>query len=305
MIFLDKRVHLITGKGGVGRTSVSVGMALAAAERGKRVLLTEIGDPEGGHSAVGAHFGRESLTDKPCVLAPGIEACHLWADTGHELFGRSLIPSGALIQSALRSRALRAFMVATPGVHELGLFYHLLELLEAKRPDGSFRYEFVVVDMPATGHTMALATLPRAVLSLMPKGPIAAAMKRGQAFLNDVSTTAAWVVTLPERLPVSEALELLQGLRGTQVPVGGAILNRLSEDPFTEEERTALQHFLEKWPVMGEVAFGRVHKAAGERQRLERLSQTPVVTIPEAGDGAELDVCRAIARAFLRAGVSS
>ena len=300
MIFLDKRVHLITGKGGVGRTSVSVGLALAAAERGKRVLLTEIGDPEGGHSAVGAHFGREALTDTPKIMAPGIEACHLWGNTGHELFGRSLIPSGPLIQSALRSRALHGFMTATPGVHELGLFYHLLQLLEQRRPDGRFRYDFVVVDMPATGHTMALATLPRAVLGLMPRGPIATAMRRGQAILNDPAQTTAWVVTLAERLPVSESLELLDGLRGTDVPVGGAILNRLVEDPFSAKERRALEEFLKEKPLMGKVAFGRIQKGAAEVERLRKGAAGPVVTLPEVGDNAGPDICQGLANAFLR-----
>jgi anion-transporting ArsA/GET3 family ATPase len=300
MIFLNKRVHLVTGKGGVGRTSVSVALALAAAERGKRVLLTEIGDPEGGYSAVGAHFGRETLTDKPQVMAPGIDACHLWGNTGHELFGRSLIPSGPLIQSALRSRALRGFMTATPGVHELGLFYHLLRLLEEKRPDGRFRYDFVVVDMPATGHTMALATLPRAVLGLMPKGPIATAMRRGQAILNDPNQTNAWVVTLPERLPVSESLELLEGLRQTDVPVGGAILNRVSADPFEQDEREALQKYLNVTPLMGEVAFARVHKSGAEIKRLKECADGPVVTLPEVGESAGPDICQGLAQALLR-----
>lgn len=302
MIFLDKRIHLITGKGGVGRTSVSIALALAAAERGKRVLVAEIGDPEGGFSAIGAHFGRETLSNAPQIVSPGIEACHLWANTGHELFGRSLISAGPLIDSALRSRALQGFMIATPGVHELGLFYHLLCLLEAKRPDGQFRHDFVIVDMPATGHTMALAKLPFAVLGLMPHGPIAKAMRRGQAFLNTPNTTNAWIVTLPERQPVSEALELLDGLREANVPLGGVIMNRVIEDPFEDDERDALQEYLATQALLGEVAFGRLLKSGAEVERLKELADGPVVHLPEIDDCEGPDICQGLANALLGGG---
>ena len=65
MDFLSRRIHLVTGKGGVGRTTVAAALASAAASHGKRVLLTEIGDPEGGYSAIGRKFGREHLTPDP------------------------------------------------------------------------------------------------------------------------------------------------------------------------------------------------------------------------------------------------
>lgn len=299
MSFLGTRVHLITGKGGVGRTTVSVGLALAAAARGKRVLISEVGDPEGGYSAVGRHFGLEALGHKPQAVAPGIDACHLWGRTGHELFGRSIIPAGPLISAALRSRALQGFMMATPGVYELGIFYHLLQLLEAKGDDGRLRHDFVIVDMPATGHAMALAKLPATVLGLMPRGPIADAMRRGQGVLYSANHTAAWVVTLPERLPVSESLELLEGLHATSVPVGGAILNRVQTDPFDVAERKALDAFVESSPVMGQVAFGRVDKSKAEIERLEQSTDQRVVHLPEILELRDRDICRGVSAALL------
>ena len=299
MIFLDRRVHLICGKGGVGRTSVSVGLALAAAARGKRVLVTEVGDPEGGYSAIGAHFGHDELTDVPRSVAPSIDACHLWGTTGHELFGRSIIPAGPLIHAALKSRALLGFMMATPGVYELGIFYHLLQLLDARTKDGRPQHDFIVVDMPATGHALALAKLPATVLSLMPRGPIAEAMRRGQDVLYNEKNTAAWVVTLPERLPVSESLELLEGLHETSVPVGGAILNRVRSDPFDAAERLALSKFLESRPVTGQVAFERVDRSKAEIDRLEKLARRRVVRLPEVNSTASRDICNGISTALL------
>ena len=83
--FLSRRIHLVTGKGGVGRTTLSAALATAAARHGKRVLLTEIGDPEGGYSAIGRKFGREQLTPDPEPLGPpGLRGCHVWATRGQE-----------------------------------------------------------------------------------------------------------------------------------------------------------------------------------------------------------------------------
>ena len=92
MDFLSRRIHLITGKGGVGRTTVAAALAVAAASHGKRVLLTEVGDPDGGYSAIGRKFGREHLTPDPEPLGPrDLRGCHVFASRGHELFARKII----------------------------------------------------------------------------------------------------------------------------------------------------------------------------------------------------------------------
>jgi anion-transporting ArsA/GET3 family ATPase len=124
-------------------------------------------------------------------------------------------------------------------------------------------------------------------------------MRRGQSFLNDSRVTQAWVVTLPERLPVSEALELLEGLGRTQIPVGGAIMNRVMEDPFDDDERAALQAYLSSHNLMGEVAFGRLHKSKEEIERLESHANRPVITLPEVSGEPDLDLCHSLAQALL------
>jgi anion-transporting ArsA/GET3 family ATPase len=288
MSFLDRRIHLVTGKGGVGRTTVAVALAHAAARAGRRVLLAEIGDPEGGYSAIGRKFGREHLTPEPEPLAEGIMGCQLCAIRGHELFVRSVIPAGPLIKAALASKPLRRFLVAAPSLHEMGVLYHILSLLKAKDRQGRPRHEVFIVDMPATGHTLALTSLPAIILDLLPVGPMARAMREGQSYLNDPTKAAAWVVTLPEQLPVSEALELLDGLRSTEMPAGGVILNRVPEDPFTEEERDALALLLDEKPMHGEVAFRRIGSAQISTARLKQRTSLPVWELPEIfGPGDE------------------
>jgi len=282
MDFLSRRIHMVTGKGGVGRTTIAAALAQAVAARGKRVLLTEIGDPEGGYSAIGRKFGRDQLTPDPEPLGPrGLQGCHVWATRGQELFARSVIPAGPLIRAALSSKALRKFVTAVPSLYELGVFFHLLTLLKAVRRDGRPEHEVIVADMPATGQTLSLTSLPEILLDALPEGPIPRYMREGQAYLNDPAKGVAWIVTLPELLPVTEALELVEGLEATHVTTAGILLNRIPEDPFEPDERDALETLLAQRPMHGELAFHRIGTAEAAEAKLRAGTRLPIFRIPE------------------------
>jgi len=284
--FIDRRVVLITGKGGVGRTTVASALARAAARCGRRVLLTEVGYPEGGPSALAAQFPGTQMSETPVPIGPNLKLCRLWARTGHEAFLRTILPSKTLIRAALRSKAVSKFLMAAPSFHEMGIFYHLFSLLEEKMKSGKFAHELIVIDMPATGHTLALTALPRILLRLIPGGPIARTVKAGQAYLNTPTSSEAWVVALPEKLPVTEALELLDGLADTEMSAGGIVLNRVPPDPFTPEERTALKAHFAGQRFLGEVALHRIDDAERARNRLADSPAKAVVSLPEVDDDA-------------------
>lgn len=281
MHFLDRRILLITGKGGVGRTTVTVALARAAARRGKRVLLAEMGDADGDPSPVGRLIGRPRLSPEPTPLARNLDVCHLWARAGHEGFLRSVLPGTTLVKAALRSKAVERFLTAAPSFHEMGIFYHLLTLLRARLPDGRLRHELIILDMPATGHTLALTGLPEILLRLIPAGPLVDALEEGRAILNDPRQGAAWVVTLPEQLPVTEAIELLAGLDETSMPAGGVLLNRMPQDPFTLGERAALEGWLPGRDLLGELAFRRIEAAEAALDRLRHAVEEPVLILPD------------------------
>lgn len=288
----DRRVALITGKGGVGRTTLAAAMAIAAANEGKRVLLTEIGEPDGDYTPLARMFGRDTLPADPIRLdtpdgvdvGDRLQGCVLWPRNGHEAFFRTVIPVGAVVKAAMGSGALRKLLDTAPSFREMGIFYHIFTLLEQKLPNGQPRYEYVVVDMPASGHTLGLTGLPERLLALMPTGPIAEAMHRGRPYFTDPALCAAWIVTLPETLPITESVELLEGLRETDTPVGGLLVNRVLEDPFTPDERAALEPVLSDEHLGHERFVGVVSSTEalrGLRERQATLDSGRPVAIAE------------------------
>jgi arsenite-transporting ATPase len=278
---------------------MTAALAHSAMGRGLRVLVSEIGDDPEDYSPLARYFGRDRLPKADEELTPGVRGVVLLARTGQEMFLKTSLHSATLARAALSSDALRRLLSAGPSFREMGVFFQLLNYLRKARPTGEPEHQLILVDMPATGHTLSLTGLPDLLLKLVPRGPIAQALREGQGYLNDPNQAAAWVVTLPETLPVSEALELLAGLKHTAMPVGGVLLNRVPVDPFTSAERAALKPLLAKSDVLGAEGFHRPELAHRETARLRAGTTLPIYAIPDlphatlvASMTAEIDTAR-------------
>lgn len=278
---LGKRIALITGKGGVGRTTLTAALAHVAQRAGKRVLVTEVYDGAEAYSPLAQLFGQTHLPATAAPIAPGILGSQLRPDVGVELFLASVLRVARLAKAALGLEPLRRLFLAVPSLRELGTFYHLLSYLRASHAGGGPEHELILVDMPATGHTLAMTGLPEVVLRLTSRGPIADALREGQSYLNAPELCGAWVVTLPEALPVSESLELLEGLARTAVPSGGVIVNRVPAQGFSTEEVEALRAFLPGREVFGAAGFHRSLEAQRAIERLEGATDAPVLEVRE------------------------
>lgn len=272
---------LVTGKGGVGKTTVAASLARYVSQAGKRVLVTEIGSEDAAGSALADALGIPKLTDQPVEIAPNLRVASLAPALGHQRFLRDVLPMKILADAAMRTGAIRRFLSAAPTFPEMGVLYRLLDLVRAKRKDGSEEHEMIIVDLPATGHALALAQIPASLLRVIPTGPIAAAVKEGLDLLMDPKRTGAVVVTLPETLPVSEALELVQGIHEHKIPLAHIFVNRVPFNPFTDEERDLVRELLEgKPPTLGERTIERIDRA---RVAIDRIVQAVSRREPSAG----------------------
>lgn len=278
---LSKRLVLVTGKGGVGRSTLTAALAHVAQRAGRRVMVVETADGSGDYSALAQLFGQAQLPERAAEVAPGIAASQLLMSTGVELFLGSVLKIPVLAKKAAGFEPLRRFLGAAPSFREMGWFFHLMSYLRAEDHHGRPLHELILVDMPATGHTLAMATLPELLLRIFTSGPLAEALREGHAILQDASQTAAYVVTLPETLPVSEALELLEGLEKTPVRAGGVIVNRKPENIFSAAERDALQPLLAKHSLQGAHGFERLQDADRLVRRLGDSARVGHVCVGE------------------------
>jgi arsenite/tail-anchored protein-transporting ATPase len=274
---LPLRAVLVTGKGGVGKTTVAASLARFAAQSGKRVLVTEISSEDAPTSALADALGAPRVTENPEEIAPNLSIAALAPTLGHQRFLRDVLPVKLLADAAMRTGAIRRFLSAAPTFPEMGVLYRLLDLVRAKRRDGSVEHEMLIVDLPATGHALALAQIPSSLLRAIPTGPIASAVREGLDLLTDPARTGAVVVTLPETLPVSEALELVQGLEEHRIPLAQMLVNRVPFDPFSDGEREIVRGLLEGRPAtLGARTLERIDRARVALARLAKAVSVPV-----------------------------
>ena len=249
---LQTPLHLITGKGGVGRSSFAIAFGQLLAKHGKKTLILEPADAEGGESMLGRMLDVRQLQARPIQVQKNLFVAALVAKVGHERFLRSLIPMKKLVKAALDSQALSRFLVSAPSMYELGIFYHLWLTLQDNG------YDHVILDLPATGHTLALTQLPKQIERIIRKGKMVEALQKGSQWISDPKSCSTWIVTLPERLPVSEAIDLSQALQLDGVNTTGFILNRTPRASFTDVQQDVLGTFYQQNPhSMGVRSFER------------------------------------------------
>lgn len=293
---VERRFVIVTGKGGVGKTAVSAALARAYAEAGKRVLAAEIVPDAEVPSQLAEFLGGPPPEEEPVLVGDGLWAALLTPSRGHLRFLQDTLPIRVLADAAMRSQALRKFLAAAPSFSDMGVMYAMLDLLRRVHPAGGPMFEVCVVDSPATGHALALAQIPEFLTRVIPKGPIFRAASEGVRLLTDPAMTACVVVTIPETLPVTEALELERGLARHGLKVAAMVVNRVPVDPFSREEREALRRVLPAGPpgVFGQRELQRIVRAEAAVALLEQRHLHAVELLPDV-DGGPAAVASALA----------
>jgi arsenite/tail-anchored protein-transporting ATPase len=280
---LSARLVLVTGKGGVGKTTVAAALAKIGAASGKRVLVAEVGVSPDARSPMLSALGDSRHNPlEPMQIGENLWTVLLTPESGHRAFLRDVLPLGFLADRALKAEPLRRFLQAAPAFAELGVLYRGLQLVRAERSKHVPLFDLVILDAPATGHALAFATLPQLLLKIIPGGPIGRTAREGIALLHDPAHTKAVVATLPESLPVAEALELMQGLRKANLSVHGVVANLVPDDPFTPAEHDALSELMSRAEVAGARTLDKLRRARHALLRLEEVVGS-VLHVRESG----------------------
>lgn len=200
---LERRLILVVGKGGVGRSTVAAAIAGQAALRGRRTLLFETN----ANDRFGTYF------DKPPVGTELVQLeNNLWAvntNPAHALeeYGLMILKFRSVYEMVFENRVTKAFLRAIPGLDDYSLlgkaWYHTTE---EKR--GKPIWDTVVFDMPASGHSISMLRVPWVITDTVPEGPLTRDAREVKELLRDQARTAVVLVTLAEEMPVNEAIEL-------------------------------------------------------------------------------------------------
>jgi anion-transporting ArsA/GET3 family ATPase len=269
---------VVTGKGGVGKTTVAAALGLITARRGRRTVVCEVAQQE----RLAALFGAHDVGHGEPELAPGLFGVSVEPERAMHEWLRYQLRSGALAGLLGHSRLFHYLTAAAPGVTELVTMGKVWDLAQPERRTRGARYDTVVMDAPATGHALALLRAPRTYANVARVGPIARQAKRIDAFLRDSSATGVLSVALPEEMPVNETVDLERRLADDLgMSVDQIVANAVLPQRFTAADERRLRAVSDNGAV--QAALAEHHRASGQQEQLDRLrgeARAPVTTLP-------------------------
>lgn len=281
------RVVVVSGKGGVGKTTVAATLALAVARAGRRVLLAELEDRE----AFAPIFGlpRLGYTEQP--LAPNLGGLTVEADEALVEYLQVAYGIPRMSRALVRSRAMEFATHTAPGLKDILLIGKVWQS-EVQRADGRYVYDLIVVDAPPTGRLPRFLDAPRAITELVGAGPIKRQARTVLDMVTDPARLQVVLVATPEEMPVRETAEAAETLAKMGIALGPVVVNGiwsgiegLGRDPAAtlREPATELGLSPDAIAALADVAGRHARRARNQRKAIGQLRTEvtlPVIELP-------------------------
>jgi anion-transporting ArsA/GET3 family ATPase len=282
---LDKRLVFVTGKGGVGKTTVAMALGLRAAAEGKRTIVCEVSSQENAsrmfaHTEVGFH---------EVEMEENLWSISIDPDESMREYVLLQLKVRAMRDMLFRSRIFNYLAAATPGLKELVTIGKIWELAQLDRKVKSGRkYDLVIVDAPATGHGIGFLQTPRTFAAIARVGPIHSQAQQLDRLITDHEHTGVAIVALPEEMPVNESATLERDLLDdVGVAVDRVYMNGIYPERFSNKEAEQLARLNEERDdglrAAARAGLSEHNRARSQRAQLARLRrrvEAPVKTLP-------------------------
>jgi len=241
------RLHVVTGKGGTGKTTVAAALALALAHAGRKVLLIEAE----GRQGIARLFDRPPLPYAERKIAIGPGEAHDGRDAGGDVYALAIDPEGALLDYLQMFYGMRSAGVAltrlgmvdfattiAPGLSDVLVTGKATEATRRKQPGSAtgFTYDAVVLDAPPTGRVSRFLNVSAEVSGLAKVGPVRTHADSVANVIKSPQTAVHFVCTL-EEMPVQETIDGIAEIRSVHgMQVGGIVINMARPAVLTRQE---------------------------------------------------------------------
>ena len=295
----DKRILFVTGKGGVGKTTVALALGIEAARAGKRTIVCEVSSQE----SAARIFGHRDIGFNEVELREDLYAISIDPDQSMREYLELQLPMKAMSDLLYRSKIFSYLAAATPGLREMVTIGKIWELaLDERKTRSAQSYDLVIVDAPATGHGIGLMQSPKTFADIAKVGPMANQASTINRTITNHKRAGVVIVALPEEMPVNESATLeTELIDKIGIAVDRVYMNALYPERFSEGEIERIEAATDDAAGPTASALGAAideHRRAGaHREQLGRLrdlvrtdvEELPFVFTPRLGV-AELDL---------------